>query len=444
VQPRMESLTYDSINNQIIKTLEPPSRKYWALVGLLIIGVLIGAAAWVYQIAIGMGVAGVSHPVNWGVYLVNFVFWVGIAHSGTLISAFLFLMRASWRTSIARSAEAITVFALIVAGMYPLVHLGRVWIFYWLIPYPNQRQLWPNFQSPLMFDVVAINTYLIISVTFWFTGLIPDFAVVRDRARGVRRWIYGMLSLGWSGSHHQWRHYRNSYIFFAAMIAAVVVSVHSVVSWDFALSILPGWHATIFPPYFVSGAIHSGLALVLFFLVPTRRLINLKEIIRPGDFENVTKLMIVTGMILGYSYVTEIFAAWYSGNPLEWEIFRYRMFGPFAWVFYPMFVFNVIVPMLFFFKKFRTDERLIMICSFLIVAGMWLERYVIIISSLSHDFIPHAWGPYFPSLVEICITVGSFCLFSLCFVLFVRFIPPVSINEVKEHIPPPLRNSNHG
>jgi len=440
----MEQLTYESINSQIIRALEPPPRKYWALVGFLILGVTFGAMCWGYQIATGFAVTGVSHPVGWGVYLVNFVFWVGIAHSGTLISAFLFLMRAPWRTSIARSSEAITVFAVICAGLFPLIHLGRVWIFYWLLPYPNQRTIWPNFQSPLMFDVVAVSTYLILSSTFWYTGIIPDFAVVRDRTRGIRRRIYGLLSLGWIGSDRQWRHYRNSYLFFAAMIAALVVSVHSIVSWDFALSILPGWHTTIFPPYFVAGAIHSGLALVLLFLIPVRRLLNLQKIIRFTDLENVAKLLIVTGLIMGYSYVTEIFITWYSNNPLEWEILRYRVFGPFAWIFYPMFVFNAVVPLLFFFRKFRTDERLIMICSFLVVAGMWLERYFIIISSLSHDFDPYAWGPYFPSLVEIGITLGSFSLFSLLFVLFVRFIPPVSINELKEHAPPPLRSRANG
>ena len=317
----------------------------------MFLGILGGGFVWGYQIVIGLGVTGLMHPTMWVLYLVNFVFWVGIAHSGTLISAILYLFRAKWRTPIARSAEAMTVFAVMIAGLFPLIHLGRVWIFYWIIPYPNQRTLWPDFQSPLIFDFLAISTYLTVSVLFWYTGLIPDLAAVRDRAQGIRRKIYGFFSLGWTGTDRQWHHYGTAYLLLAGLATPLVVSVHSVVSWDFALTIIPGYHSTIFAPYFVAGAIHSGLAMVLTLLIPLRRIFHFEKIITVKDLESVAKTTILTGLIVGYSYIVEYFMAWYSGNIFERQTFIFRAIGHYAFMFWIMVFCNAVAPLFFFFKK---------------------------------------------------------------------------------------------
>ncbi|HAA03204.1 MAG TPA: hydrogenase, partial [Syntrophobacteraceae bacterium] len=372
----MEDMKYSEVDDHVLGTLSPPGRGYYVLIALCALGVMVGGAFWGYQIAMGLGVAGVMHPVVWGTYLVNFVFWVGIAHSGTLISAILFLFRAPWRTAIARSSEAMTVFAVCTAGLFPFIHLGRVWVVYWMLPYPNQRNLWPNFQSPLVFDVIAISTYLTVSALFWYTGLIPDLAVVRDRATGRRRKIYGVLSLGWLGSHRQWNHYGMAYLLFAALATPLVISVHSVVSWDFALSIVPGWHSTIFAPYFVAGAIHSGLAMVITLLIPLRRIFKTEKFITDRTLENLAKTIILTGLIVGYSYGIEYFMAWYSGNMTERDTFLWRAIGHYAPQFWIMLVCNSILPLALFFKKVRTHlPTLIGIC-LLINVGMWFERYV--------------------------------------------------------------------
>ena len=313
-----------------------------------------GLYCWRYQIEAGLGVTGLSHPVNWGVYITNFVFWVGIAHSGTLISAVLFLFRARWRTSIARSAEAMTIFAVMTAALFPIIHLGRAWNFYWLLPYPNQRQLWVNFQSPLVWDAFAISTYFAVSAMFWYIGLMPDLAAIRDRARGLRRRVYGLLCLGWQGTNRQWLHYLSAYGFFAALATPLVVSVHSVVSWDFAMALVPGWHSTIFAPYFVAGAIFSGLAMVLTLLIPLRRIFGLHAYITPTHFDNLGKMIILTSLILSYSYISEVFIAWYSGNPFEREIFWYRAFGDYGHLFWLMVVCNCVVPMLLWLRAIRT------------------------------------------------------------------------------------------
>jgi Ni/Fe-hydrogenase subunit HybB-like protein len=300
-------LTYGEIDRTVLDTLRPPSGGYWLVIMVLILGVLVGAACWGYQIFIGIGAGGQNIPVAWGTYLINFVFWVGIAHSGTLISAILHLMRAGWRNPIARAAETMTVFAVSIAGLFPFIHLGRVWMVYYMLPYPNQRYLWPNFQSPLVFDVVAISTYLTVSSLFWYTGLLPDLAAVRDRATGLRQKIFTILSLGWTGKHEQWRHYTRGYLFFAALATPLVVSVHSVVSWDFALSAVPGWHSTIFAPYFVAGAIHSGLAMVLTLMIPLRKIFHYERIVTMKILEAVAKTIIFTGLIVGYAYGIEYF-----------------------------------------------------------------------------------------------------------------------------------------
>ena len=419
-------MTYRTINDRILgPLLTRPRRGYFGWLGLCLTGLLIGTLCWAYQIATGLGAAGINHPVNWGTYLINFVFWVGIAHSGTLISAI----------------EAMTVFAVSTAGLFPFIHLGRVWIVYWILPYPNQRNLWPNFQSPLIFDVIAISTYLTVSLLFWYTGLVPDLAIIRDRAAGLRRKLYGFFSLGWTGSHRQWNHYSWAYLLFAALATPLVVSVHSVVSWDFALGIAPGWHSTIFAPYFVAGAIHSGLAMVLTLLIPLRRIFRYEDIISIPILENVAKTIVLTGLIVGYSYLTEAFIAWYSGNVAERGIFHWRAVGHYAPLFWLMVLCNAVVPLAFYFKRVRTSIVPLFVISILINIGMWFERYVIILSSPGHEFDPYSWGIFQgPTWVEYGILLGSFSLFFFLFLLFARFLPTVSMTELKEDLPPPRRH----
>ncbi|MBI4596227.1 MAG: polysulfide reductase NrfD, partial [Candidatus Tectomicrobia bacterium] len=394
-----------------------------------------------YQIRIGQGVTGLSHPIAWAVYIANFVFWVGIAHSGTLISAILYLLRTRWRTTVYRSAEAMTAFAIMTAGFFPIIHLGRPWYFYWLMPYPNQRGLWPNFSSPLIWDVVAVSTYLMVSLLFLYLGLIPDLATIRDRTEGLRRKAYKILSLGWRGSDEEWRHHASTYLFFASLATPLVVSVHSVVSWDFAMSIVPGWHSTIFAPYFVAGAIHSGLAMVLTLLIPLRRSFKLEEYLTIRHFENVAKVIIFTGLIVAYAYLTEFFIAWYSSSPFEYDTYKYRAMGHYAVEFWIMVIFNTLAPLSFFFKKVRTNITALLIISILINVGMWFERYVIIVTSLAHEYIPFNWADYRPTWVEISITAGSFCWFCFLFLIFIKIMPSVSMTEVKEQMVPPLRGA---
>jgi len=357
---------------------------------------------------------------------------VGIAHSGTLISAILHLFRAGWRNPIARAAETMTVFAVCIAGLFPFIHLGRVWQVHYILPYPNQRTLWPNFQSPLVFDVIAISTYLMVSSLFWYTGMVPDLAAVRDKATGLRKKIFSILSLGWTGQHEQWRHYSRGYLFFAALATPLVVSVHSVVSWDFALGIAPGYHSTIFAPYFVAGAIHSGLAMVLTLMIPLRKIFHYQKIMPLSVLENVAKTIIFTGLIVGFAYVTEFFMAWYSRNMVETEVFRWRIFGTYKIEFWIMVVCNTVVPLFFLFKKIRTSIPLLFGISILVNIGMWYERFVIIITSVARDYIPHAWGLYRPSMIEWGIMFGTFCLFFFLFLLFVKHMPSVSMTELKE------------
>jgi len=428
----MTELTFTKIDQTVLDTLSPPSRRYWVIVGLLFFGVVTAAACWVYQILVGLGAAGMNIPVAWGTYLVNFVFWVGIAHSGTLISAILHLLRAGWRNPIARAAETMTVFAVCIAGLFPFIHLGRVWMVFFMIPIPNERNLWQNFQSPLMFDVVAISTYLTVSTLFWYTGLLPDLALIRDRATGVRKKIFKIISLGWTGTHEHWRHYARGYLFFAALATPLVISVHSVVSWDFALGIVPGYHSTIFAPYFVAGAIHSGLAMVLTLMIPIRKIFHYEKIITVKVLENVAKTIIFTGLIVAFSYATEYFLAWYSQNKVEIFVFIYRAIGDYAVEFWIMIICNTVVPLFFFFKHARTSIPWLFVISILVNIGMWYERYVIIITSTSHDFIPHAWGLFSPTIIEYGILAGSFCLFFFAYLLFAKHLPSISMTEMKE------------
>ncbi len=436
-----ELTSYKMVDDQIIGAMWSPRKVYWACVGVTFIGVLIGAVSWGYQIATGLGAANILHPPMWGTYLTNFVWWVGIAHSGTLISAILYLFRASWRTTISRSSEAMTVFAVMIAGLFPLIHLGRVWIVYWILPYPNERNLWPNFQSPLVFDVIAISTYLTVSILFWYTGLVPDLATIRDRSSGLKKKIYGFFSLGWIGSHRYWRHYGTAYLLFAALATPLVISVHSVVSWDFALGITPGWHSTIFAPYFVAGAIHSGLAMVLILLIPLRRIFGFENLVTTRVLEQIARTIILTGLIVGYAYVVEPFIAWYSGNVAEKDQFIFRAIGYYSWEFWVMVICNSIVPLALFIKKIRTSIPMLFTIGVLINIGMWFERYVIIIGSEAHEYEPYSWGVYrYPSLVEFGILIGSLSLFFFLFLLFAKFLPTISIAEAKEAIPVPKRH----
>ena len=429
---------YSEINEAILAPLNPPSTGYLAAVGCLLSLIAWAAICWTYQMRMGMGVAGIGHPVGWGVYIGNFVFWVGIAHSGTLISAILYLVRSRWRTAVARSAEAMTVFAVMTAGLFPLIHLGRLWVVYYIIPYPSVRQLWPNFMSPLVWDVVAISTYLTVSSIFLFVGMIPDFAAARDRCRVQRgeqhpqTLLYRILSLGWTGSGNQWRHHNRSYLFFAALATPLVVSVHSVVSWDFAMSLLPGWHTTIFAPYFVAGAIHSGLAMVLTLLIPLRRLLRLERYITIDHFRSAAETMLVTTLIVGYAYVLEPFIAWYCGIVYEQQFAWWRMAGWMRVVYWSLPVLNVLVPLAFLSYKVRTNLKALFVISILVNVGMWLERVFIVVGSTSHDFLPHNWGRYWPTWVEVSITLGSFAWFFLLFLLFTKVCPTVAISDVKE------------
>lgn len=427
-----ESAAFARINDEVLQSLERPSLRYWALLGGLFSVFGLGVLAYAVQLMLGMGVANINHPVGWGVYIVNFVFWVGIAHSGTLISAILYLFRVRWRTGVYRAAEAMTVFAVMTAGLFPLVHLGRVWVFFWITPYPNFRHLWPNFKSPLVWDVVAVTTYFTVSSLFFYLGLIPDIAAVRDHATGFRRTVYRILSLGWQNRYEQWRHYARAYVGFACLATPLVISVHSVVSWDFAMSILPGWHTTIFAPYFVAGAIHSGLAMVITLLIPVRKVLKLDRLVTMQHFEGMAKMLVFTGLIMTYSYATEAFTSWYSASNFERAFSHWRAFGPYGIFFWLMVFCNCVAPMVFFSRRWRRSIPMLLIVSILVNVGMYLERFVLIVTSTAHDFLPSSWGLYAPSLVECTITIAAFGWFFFLFLLFAKHLPAVAISEMKE------------
>ena len=383
----------------------------------------------------------VETPIGRGWYIlfsisVNFVWWVGIGHAGTLISAILFLLRQRWRTSINRFAEAMTLFAVICALMFPTIHVGRVWVLYWVFPVPNQMGLWPNFRSPLLWDTFAVSTYFLCSLLFWYVGLVPDLATLRDRAKTrLRKILLGIFSLGWRGGNRHWKHYELAYLVLAGISTPLVLSVHSIVSTDFATSILPGWHTTIFPPYFVAGAIFSGFAMVMTLSIIARTAFHLEDIITLNTLERMNKIMLVTGMMVGYAYSTEFFVAWYGGNEYEKFTFLNRAFGPYAWAYWIMITCNVVVPQMFWFKKLRTSIPVMFMASILINIGMWFERFVIVVTSLSRDFLPSSWDYYSPTKYDVGIFVGSFGLFFTMFLLFLRFVPMVAMSEVKNVLP---------
>jgi molybdopterin-containing oxidoreductase family membrane subunit len=429
--------TFSSVSDHISGIVERKTPLAWYIsfvIALGMLGMMLGSIGWlVWE---GVGVWGLNNPVGWGYAIVNFVFWVGIGHAGTLISAILYLLRQRWRTSINRFAEAMTLFAVMCALIFPGIHVGRVWVAYYLFPVPNQMAMWPNWRSPLLWDVFAVGTYFTVSLLFWYVGLVPDLATLRDRAKNkLRKLIFGVLSLGWRGGNRQWKHYELAYLLLAGLSTPLVLSVHSVVSTDFATSILPGWHTTIFPPYFVAGAIFSGFAMVMTLAIIARKLYKLEDFITLRHLEVMNKIMLLTGMMVGYAYTVEFFMAWYSGNLYEISIFIKRATGPYAWAYWTMITCNVLVPQIFWFKKLRTSVPVMFVASILINVGMWFERFVIVVSSLANDFLPAAWDYYRPTFFDISLFVGSFGLFFTMFLLFIRFLPMVSMTEVKAVLP---------
>ncbi len=402
-----------------------------ALVGLMLLLIMIAYLFWN-----GTGVWGLNNPVGWGYAIVNFVFWVGIGHAGTLISAILFLFRQQWRTAINRSAEAMTIFAVICALVFPTIHVGRVWAIYWTLPLPNQMGMWPQFKSPLLWDVFAVSTYFTVSLVFWYVGLVPDIATLRDRATTkLRRMVTGVLAMGWTGANRHWRNYEKAYLLLAALATPLVLSVHSVVSFDFAVSVVPGWHTTIFPPYFVAGAIFSGFAMVVTLLVIARKIYGVENIITVDHLEKMNIVILLTGTMVGFAYITEFFVAWYSGVQYEQYAFTNRMFGPYAWAYWTMMSCNLFFPQFFWFKKLRRNITFMFIISIFVNIGMWFERFVITVTSLHRDYLPSSWDYYTPTFVDVLTFVGTFGLFFTFFLLFLRFLPIVAVSEVKGVMP---------
>jgi Ni/Fe-hydrogenase subunit HybB-like protein len=426
--------SYADVTNDVLAPMERKATPMWwfAFTASLIM-LAIGVAATTYEIMTGIGTWGLNNTVGWAFDITNFVFWVGIGHAGTLISAILFLFRQRWRTSVNRSAEAMTIFAVICAGVFPLIHMGRPWLAFWVIPYPNLRgPLWVNFRSPLVWDMFAISAYFTISLVFWYVGLIPDLATIRDRIKSKwRKHFARFFSLGWTGSAKDWLRYESVYLLLAGLATPLVVSVHTIVSWDFATSVIPGWHTTIFPPYFVAGAVFSGFAMVLSLMIITRKVLNFEQYITKQHIESMSKIIIAMGCIVGVAYMTELFIAWYSGNPYEGFTFMNRMFGPYAWAYWIMFTCNVVSPQLLWFKRIRTSIPLVFMLSIVINIGMWFERFVIITTSLTRDYLPASWMDYSPTSIEIATLVGSFGLFFTLFLLFARLLPMIAMGEVK-------------
>lgn len=402
-----------------------------------------------YLVATGVGVWGHANPANWAWDIVNFVFWIGIGHAGTLISAILCLLRQKWRTSINRAAEAMTIFAVVCAGIFPVFHVGRVWFAWFLFPIPNSNGIWQNFRSPLEWDVFAVSTYGTVSVLFWYVGLIPDLAVLRDRfnraGNKLRATLYGLFAMGWRGSNRHWSNYEMAYLILAGVSTPLVLSVHTIVSFDFAVSLLPGWHTTIFPPYFVAGAIFSGFGMVLTLMLPLRGIYKMEDLITQYHIDCMCKIVLATGTIVGYSYAMEFFIAWYGANPNESFAFINRAFGNYAWAYWIMIACNVITPQFFWFKKVRRNTAFVWILSIFVNVGMWFERFVIIVTSLARDFLPSSWGYYSPSIVEIFTFFGTFGVFSVLFLLFIRFLPVMPMAEIKAVMPEgdPHAGHNH-
>lgn len=444
--------TWRNVNDDVTAPLERFPGKLWWISFSIAAAVLAMLGVELAQIVgRGMGLLGLNVPVSWGTFIINFVFWVGIGHAGTLISAILYIFRQEWRMAINRSAEAMTIFAVICAGMFPAVHVGRIWFVYWIFPYPNERGvLWPNTRSPLLWDVFAISTYFTISLLFWYVALIPDFASIRDRIKGnepiqkIRKSLYSTLSFGWVGSARAWSHFEATAMILAGLAAPLVLSVHSVVSFDFATAVIPGWHTTIFPPYFVAGAIFSGFGMVLTLLIIMREIFELKDYITLKHLENMAKVVTLTGSLVGLAYGTEFFIAWYGGSPYESFTFINRAFGPLWWSYWIMISCNVISPQLFWFKAIRSNPVALWIISIFVNIGMWFERYVIVMTSLHRDYIPSSWDLYIPTIHDYLILLGSFGLFFTLFFLFVRLFPTIAMAEIKSIIKSPDAAKGYG
>ncbi len=421
------------VSDQVAAIIEGKTPKWWwaAFIPSFLMMCLLGAML-LYKTSVGVGVWGNNHPTMWGWDIINFVWWIGIGHAGTLISAILFLLRQRWRTAVNRAAEAMTIFAVMCAGIYPALHTGREWLDWFLFPIPTSNSLWPQFRSPLMWDVFAVSTYFTVSCLFWYVGLVPDLAIFRDRAKTkMRKFLYGLFALGWTGSNRHWSNYEKCYLILAGVSTPLVLSVHSIVSLDFAVSQLPGWHTTIFPPYFVAGAIFSGFGMVLTLLIPLRKMCQLEDIITMRHIDLMCKVTLATGSIVGYAYIMELFIAWYSGSPYERYAFLNRIHGPYAWGYWTMMSCNVLLPQLFWFKKIRQNLLIVFIASILVNIGMWFERFVIIVISLHRDFLPSNWGYFAPTWVDIGTFLGTFGLFFTMFLLFMRFLPMIAVSEVK-------------
>ncbi|MGB4840205.1 MAG: NrfD/PsrC family molybdoenzyme membrane anchor subunit [Saprospiraceae bacterium] len=425
--------TYHQITEDLISPTEKTPTKEWVFGFIISVSVLTwGVFCILWTIWVGIGSWNLNRTINWSWDITNFVWWIGIGHAGTLISAILLLFRQKWRTGVNRAAEAMTIFAVMCAGLFPLIHMGRIWLAMFILPYPNTRgPLWPNFNSPLLWDVFAISTYLTVSVLFWYTGLVPDFATVRDRAKGLRRKIYNTLSFGWTGSAKHWQRWESLSLVLAGLATPLVLSVHTIVSFDFATSVIPGWHTTIFPPYFVAGAIFSGFAMVLTLMIITRKLFHLQDYITIEHIESMNKVILLTGTIVGVAYLTELFIAWYSGYVYEQFAFFNRALGPYWWAYFGMMFCNVVSPQFFWKKSFRRNVTLTFFLSIVVNIGMWFERFVIIATTLARDYLPSSWSLYSPSWVEIGIYLGTFGLFFTCFLIFARVAPVVAVAEIK-------------
>ncbi len=414
-----------------------PTPKLWYLFMLIsnaLLGVFLIAVG--YLVWEGTGIWGLMNPVGWGWAIINFVWWVGIGHAGTLISAILFLFRQDWRTAINRFAEAMTIFAVICALMFPGIHVGRIWVIYWVFPLPNQMAMWPNFNSPLLWDVFAVSTYFTVSLLFWYVGLVPDFATLRDKATDkIRKIAYGIASLGWTGSGRAWWNYEKAYMILAGLATPLVLSVHTIVSFDFAVSMIPGWHTTIFPPYFVAGAIFSGFAMVLTLMLVARKVYGMEDIMTDDHMEKMNIIILVTGSMVGFAYMMEFFIAWYSGVEYEKAIFMLRATGPYAWAYWIMMLCNVISPQVFWFKKLRRHVGFTFFISIVVNIGMWFERFVITVTSLATDYLPSSWDYFSPTIWDVLTYVGTFGIFFTFFLAFLRFLPMIAIAEIKAVMP---------
>ncbi|OGR46902.1 MAG: hydrogenase [Elusimicrobia bacterium GWA2_66_18] len=431
------AITLGELDDRVLSVPETrPPAKWFAAFALTSAISAVGLACIAYTLYTGIGAWGNNSPVFWAFDIINFVFWVGIGHAGTLISAILFLFRKRWRNSIARYAEAMTIFAVICAAIFPLIHVGRPWLAFWLFPYPNQRALWPNFRSPLLWDVFAVNTYFIVSLLFWFLGMVPDIASMRDRAKDPRlKFAYTALSVGWRGSAEHWQHYEKAYLLLAGLATGLVLSVHSVVSFDFAVSVVPGWHMTIFPPYFVTGAIFAGFAMVMMVLIVVRETMDLKHLITMYHLEVMNKVILGTSCLMGYAYMMEGFTAWYSQNQFIHHAFKQYLWGAYGWAGWTVLVCNVLIPQLFWSSRLRRSYPSMIFVAAAVTIGMWFERFVIIVMSLQQDYLPSSWRLYQPTLIDFGILLGSFGIFFSLVLLFARVLPVIATTEVKAILP---------